>query len=100
MVALVRKAGDQLIRRRFMGISDLTAALYASLVEYLERTGRLRTRPFDAAACPDATLDDLSAEKLDLFLSRAQSERGYPLPPGTAMEAALAHLNFRAPDMA
>ena len=94
MAALVRKAGDQLVRRRYMGISDLTAALYASLVEHLERTGRLRIRPFDAAACPDATLDDLSAEKLDLFLSRAQSERGYPLPPGTAMEAALAHLNL------
>ena len=76
MAALVQKAGDQLIRRRFIGISDLTTALYASLVEHLERTGRLRTRPFDAAACPDATLDDLSAEKLDLFLSRAQSERG------------------------
>ena len=94
MAALIRKAGDQLIRRRFTGTSDLTAALYASLVEHLERTGRLRTRPFDAAACPDASLDDLSMEKLDLFLSRAQSQRGYPLPPGTAMEAALAHLNL------
>jgi len=94
MAALIRKASDQLIRRRFTGTPDLTAALYASLVEHLERTGRLRTRPFDTAACPDASLDDLSIEKLDLFLSRAQSQRGYPLPPGTAMEAALAHLNL------
>lgn len=94
MAVLVHKAGDQLIRRRFTGTPDLTAALYASLVEHLERTGRLRTRPFDAAACPDASLADLSTEKLDLFLSRAQSQRGYPLPPGTGMEAALAHLNL------
>jgi hypothetical protein len=94
MAALVRRAGEQLIRRRFSGIPELTAALYASLVEHLERTGRLRTKPFDAAACPDATLTDLSAEKLNWFLSRAQSERGYPLPPGTPVETALAHLNL------
>jgi len=94
MAALVRKAGDQLIRRRFTGTADLTAALYASLIEHLECTGRLRTKPFDAAACPDATLDELSAEKLNQFLSRAQARRGYPLPPGTPMETALAHLNL------
>ena len=51
--ALIRKAGDQLIRRRFAGIPDLTAALYASLVDHLERTGVLRTRPFDASAPED-----------------------------------------------
>ncbi len=94
MAALIRKAGEQLIRRRFGGASELTTALYASLVEHLERTGRLRTKPFDAAACPDAVLADLSTETLDLFLSRAQSQRGYPLGPGTPIEAALAHLNL------
>jgi predicted HTH transcriptional regulator len=94
MAALVRRAGDQLIRRRFAGTPDLTAALYASLVDHLERTGRLRTKPFDAAACPEATLADLSPEKLDRFLARAQAERGYPLPLGTSMEKALAHLNL------
>ncbi|MCX7047275.1 MAG: DUF4062 domain-containing protein [Candidatus Sumerlaeota bacterium] len=62
MLALIRKAGEQLIRRRFLGTSDLTAALYASLVGHLEETGRLRTRPFDAAACPEAKISDLSRE--------------------------------------
>ena len=94
MAALVHRAGHQLIRRRFAGTPDLTAALYASLVEHLERTGRLRTKPFDTAACPEAALADLSIEKLDRFLARAEAERGYPLPPGTAMERALAHLNL------
>jgi ATP-dependent DNA helicase RecG len=94
MVALVRKASGQLIRRRFSELQGLTAALYASLVEHLEHTGQLRTRPFDAAECPGATLDDLSTEKLDRFLARAQSERSYPIPPGTPMEKALAHLNL------
>ncbi len=40
MLALVRKAGGELIRRRFTGIADLTGELYASLVELLARTGR------------------------------------------------------------
>lgn len=70
------------------------SALHASLVEHLERTGALRTRPFDAAACPEATFNDLSAERLDWFLSRAREERGYPLPPGTPIATALAHLNL------
>ncbi len=69
--------------RRFKETAELTAALYASLVDHLDRTGRLRTKPLDAAAWPDATIADLSKENLDLFLSRAQSQRGYPLPPGT-----------------
>jgi len=94
MAALIRKAGEQLIRRRFTGTADLTAALYASLVDHLERTGRLRTKPFDAAACPDATLRDLSRTKLEQFLARARAVRSYPLPHSTAMGAALAHLNL------
>ena len=94
MAALVRKAGDQLTRRRFGTTQELTAGLYASLVDHLERTGRLRVKPFDAAACAEAVQDDLSLDKLDLFLARAQRQRGYVHGPGTPMATALAHLNL------
>ena len=94
MAALVRKAGDQLTRRRFGTTQELTAGLYASLVDHLERTGRLRVKPFDAAACAEAVQDDLSPDKLDLFLARAQTQRGYVHGPGTPMGTALAHLNL------
>lgn len=94
MRSLLGKAGTQLIRRRFTGIPDLTAALYTSLVEHLERTGKLRTRPFDAAACPDATLADISPEKVKWFLGMARRERQYPLGEGTPPPEALAHLNL------
>ncbi len=94
MAALIRKAGEQLIRRRFTGTPDLTAALYASLVEHLERTGALRTRPFDATACPDATLADVSEEKLHWFLARARNERRFALAVNTPMLEALQHLNL------
>ena len=94
MRALVVRAGAQLIRRRFNDINDLNAALYASLVEHLERTGRLRTRPFDAAACPDATLADLAEDKLKWFLGLAGRERQYPIPEDAPPAEALAHLNL------
>ena len=94
MRALIGKAGAQLIRPRFPSIPDLTAALYASLVEHLERTRKLRTRPFDAAACPDAGMTDISPEKMKWFLGMARRERQYPLSEETPVEEALAHLNL------
>jgi predicted HTH transcriptional regulator len=72
----------------------LDAALYASLVEHLERTGRLRTRPFDAAACPDATLADIADDKLKWFLGLAGRERQYPIHADTPTTEALTHLNL------
>ena len=94
MAALVRRAESQVVRRQFDSEPALTAAVYASLVEWLERTGRLRMKPFDAAACSEATLDDLATDKLDLFLGRAQTQRGYVHGPGTPLAATLAHLNL------
>ena len=94
MRALIRKAGDQLIRRRFGSGPELTAALYASLVDHLQRVGLLRTRPFDASACPGATTADLSEEKLRWFLSRARRERQFALAENTPPQEALTHLNL------
>ncbi|MBK5273882.1 MAG: DUF4062 domain-containing protein [Desulfuromonadales bacterium] len=94
MLALIRKVGDQLIRRRYGSIPELTAILYASLIEHLERSGDIRSLPFDASACPRATFDDLSEEKLADFLGLAQRGRGYPLASDTPMLKALTHLNL------
>src|SRR3972149_737519 len=94
MKALIAKAGDQLIRRRFTAVPDLIADLYASLVDYLEQSGRLRTRPFDAAVCAGAALTDISRTKLADFLARAKAERGYPIGPNTSIIKALTHLNL------
>jgi ATP-dependent DNA helicase RecG len=94
MQTLIRKAGDQLIRRRFTGVPDLTAGLYASLIEYLEQVGALSTGPFDSAPCLKATLDDISHEKVRKFLRTARYERQYPLPEDAPVEAALTHLDL------
>jgi ATP-dependent DNA helicase RecG len=94
MRTLIRKAGAQVIRRRFVDIPGLAAGLYASLVQDLERKGMLRTTPFDAAACPRARLADISDEKLKWFLETARRERQYALAVNTSTEKALAHLNL------
>jgi len=94
MQALIRKAGDQLIRRRFASIPELTAGVYASLVEYLGRWGAITTGPFDASACRGAALTDISEEKVATFLDRAVHERGYAHGRGTPMRSALVHLNL------
>ena len=94
MLKLIQNAGSQLIRRRFTDIHDLNAALYASLVEHLERSGELRTLPFDASACPRATMIDISTDRLIWFLAAAHRERNYALSERTPSEKALAHLNL------
>lgn len=94
MRALVRKAGEQLIRRRFATPAELTNALYASLVDYLEDRGVIQNRPFDERPCGDATLDDIDVAAIGSFVRRARFERQFPLPEGTAMADVLAHLNL------
>ncbi len=94
MLKLIRKADSQLIRRRFNEIPDLTAALYASLVEYLDHSGKLRKLPFDASAGDRATMEDISEEKLRWFLGTARRERNYVLSEKTPREKALKHMNL------
>jgi ATP-dependent DNA helicase RecG len=94
MLALIRRASAQVIRRRFDSALELTALVYASLVEHLSATGVLRTKPFDAAACPEATLEDLSDELVTDFLRRAGAARQFGLSAETPMEDALTHLNL------
>ena len=94
MRAFVRKAGTQLVRRRFTETADLIDAVYASLVDYLERTGTIQNRPFDKQPCPDATLDDINQEALTNFIRRARTERQFPLEVDTPMIDVLSHLDM------
>jgi len=94
MQALVRKAGAQLIRRRFSAIPELTAALSASLVEHLVAKGLVQDRPFEEQPCPDATLDDIDPKAVAAFVRRAREERQFPLSEGAAVADVLTHLNL------
>lgn len=94
MRSLIAEAGTQLIRRRFTNSTELIPSVYASLVDYLAVKELLRFGPFDAAVCPDATLDDLSAEKIRNFVGIARRARGFPLAENTAPEQVLEPLHL------
>jgi hypothetical protein len=94
MKHLVRKASDELIRRRIEDFSALCSEVYASLVNYLDSMGALRVPPFDTSACDGATLQHLSRNRVDWFLETAGRERGFPLKSNTTTNALLTHLNL------
>ncbi len=94
MQALIRKAGEQLIRRRFNAITELITSLYAALVQYLVANELIRSGPFDAAPCLKATIKDLDEEKIRSFLRSARRARGFALDEDTTPASVLEHLNL------
>ncbi|MDX9979932.1 MAG: DUF4062 domain-containing protein, partial [Lentisphaeria bacterium] len=94
MRALILRAGDELVRKRFEDADELLRLVYGSLIQFLKDRGFVAARDFDAAACENATLDDISAANVRRFIERARAERKYALPVETPTERALAHLNL------
>ncbi|MCX6877532.1 MAG: DUF4062 domain-containing protein [Verrucomicrobia bacterium] len=94
MAVLVSKAGSQLIRRRFQDSGELKAALYASLVQFLDERGVLQSRPFDERVHPDASLADLDEEGLTRFVRMARHERQFALAESTPLPEILTHLDL------
>ncbi len=94
MQALIRKAGGQLIRRRFKNIDDLKSAVYASLVDYLETCGSVQTRPLEERPCDEATLNDLNIEAVKDFVRIARLERQFPLAVQAPLSDVLTHLHL------
>jgi ATP-dependent DNA helicase RecG len=94
MKQLIRKAGDQLIRRRFNGNAELTSLVYASLVDFLQERGIIRNRPFDDTVCLDATIDDIDNEAVTIFVRRARNERQFPFDQSTPANEVLTHLGL------
>jgi hypothetical protein len=94
MKQLVRKVERELVRRHIEDFNALTSEVYASLVDHLDNMGALRVPPFDTAACDNATLQHLSAKRVDWFLETARRERGFPLKSNTTTKALLTHLNL------
>lgn len=94
MQALIRLAGNELIRRRFVTPIELITAVYAALVQYLKDHELIRIGPFDGAACENATLVDLDPERMAWFLREARRARGFPLPEEATPLELLTHLNL------
>lgn len=91
---LIGKAQEVLVRKKFSTVDELKAAVYASLVRYLEEKEIIRSGPFDASLHPTASLSDLDNEKLQSFVRLAQSKRGFPLSETEPAAKVLTHLNL------
>ena len=91
MLALIRQAETSLVRRRFATSAELIAGLYAALVQWLEDRQLIRSGPFDASVCPQASLADLDAERIAWFIDRARQVRGFPLPPNASASELRTH---------
>jgi ATP-dependent DNA helicase RecG len=91
---LIQRAGSELIRRRFVTSAELLVGVYAALVQALEELELIRTGPFDAAVCPDASLADLDDEAMVRFIRRARLLRGFPLHEDATAFELLTHLNL------
>jgi predicted HTH transcriptional regulator len=94
MRALIRLAGDELVRKRFEDTDELLRLVYGSLIQFLQDRGFIAARDFDAAPCENATLADISAGNVRRFIEKARNERKYALPVDTPPERALEHLNL------
>lgn len=94
MLKLIRKAGAQLIRRRFNNIPELTEAVYSSLVDHLEVCGIIQARHLEDRPCQDAALSDVDTHAVQDFVRLARLERQFPLPIETPVADVLAHLHL------
>ena len=94
MQALIRKAQAGLIRKRFNTSEELVTALDEALVEYLDGKDLVRSEPFDASPCSNASLDDLDVDRMRWFIDTARDARGFPLTKDASTEKLLVHLDL------
>ncbi len=93
-IALIKKAEQAVVRKKFSSIHDLKSSVYASLVRYLEEKEYIRTVPFDTTLNAKATIQDLDKEKISSFVALAKEKRGFPLSVKSSPETILTHLNL------
>lgn len=93
-LALIRKAENEVVRKKFSSPSELKTAVYASLISYLEEKEFIRAGPFDATICKGATISDLDEARIKWFVETARSKRNFPLSPDAKPEEILTHLNL------
>ena len=84
--AFIAKVERDVVRRSFETYEELRTAVYNSLIDYLIRKEVIHRVPFDAAAHPVATYDDIDQEKVRTFVERAKDKRKVALNYSDGME--------------
>ena len=84
--ALIGKVEQNVVRRGFSTYEELRTAVYNSLIDYLVQKEIIRRVPFDAAAHPVATFDDIDTERVRTFIEKAKEKRNFPLTLADGIE--------------
>lgn len=84
--AFIAKVEHDVVRRSFETYDELRTAVYNSLIDYLVKKEIIRRVPFDAAAHPVATYDDIDSEKVRTFVERAKEKRNFSLEFSDGLE--------------
>jgi len=82
----------------FSSSIELKTSVYASLISYLEAKEFIRSSPFDASICENATFRDLDKAKIIQFVLTAKAKRGFPLSASAEPKKILTHLNLLRDD--
>ncbi|MCW1734266.1 Fic family protein [Anaerorudis cellulosivorans] len=91
---LIKKAESVLVRKKFIDAAELKTAVYASLVNLLEEKELIRSGPFDATICKEATFEDIDPERLKWFVRTARAKRNFPFTENDDPEKILTHLHL------
>ena len=84
--AFISKVEQNVVRRGFATYEELRTAVYTSLIDYLVQKEIIRRVPFDAAAHPTVTYDDIDTERVRTFVNKAKEKRNFPLTFADGME--------------
>ena len=93
-MALISEVQNTLSYKRIYSTDNLLAEVDKAFVRILKQRGLIQFKDFDESLNPDATINDIDRDKLDMFIGIARAKRGFPLRVGAPIEKILAHLNM------
>lgn len=96
--AFISKVEQDVVRRSFSTYEELRTAVYGSLIDYLVKKEVIRRVPFDAAAHPSATYDDIDAERVRFFVKKAKEKRKFPLTFADGVEKIFSSIHVLTDD--
>lgn len=96
--AFIRKVEQDVVRCGFTTYEELRTAVYNSLVNYLVKKEIIRRVPFDAAAHPVATYNDIDPKRVRTFVERAREKRKFPLTFSDGMETIFSSIHVLTDD--
>lgn len=96
--AFISKVEQDVVRRGFSTYEELRTAVYNSLIDYLVKKEVIRRVPFDAAAHPTATYDDIDPERVRTFVEKAKEKRKFPLAVSDSMEKVFSSIHVLTDD--